>query len=402
MVPTRRRSFVSRHTRVAHLHSTAVTFSPPETPDDLIRLGDTGERVRDVQRRLARIPDAGTAGLSIDGLFGQRTLSAVRLFQRARGLAADGIVGPETWRSLTEAAYNLGDRLLWRASTMLRGDDVRELQNRLNRLGFNAGDEDGIFGPLAAAAVEDFQRNVGLPVDGITGPETVEALRRLHRGHQSGGLGIRARQREALAEMAGRGMVGARVFVDAARGADDPGHVGPGGGIEADLTWQIARRLTGQLAARGVSVVLSRGPQGDPSLSERARRANDLGVDVVLSLALNWYPNPLAQGASCYYFGSPAFASEPGLRLAERVQDAVLSDGWRPDCHVHPVTWTLLRETRMPAVVVEPGFLSNPRDEALLRDPRRQDRLAGALLAGIEGFFEIPAEIRLPAATSVV
>jgi N-acetylmuramoyl-L-alanine amidase len=373
----------------------------PERPDELIRLGHEGERVRDVQRRLARVPEGGTPGLIDDGVFGQQTLAAVRLFQRTRGLAADGVVGPETWRALTEAAHSLGDRLLWRASTMMRGDDVRELQNRLNRLGFNAGNEDGIFGPLAAAAVEEFQRNVGLPVDGITGTETLEALRRLHRGHQSGGLGIRARQREALAKLAGRGIVGARVLVDAAHGGDDRGRVGPAGTVQADVTWQIARRLTGQLAARGVSVMLSRGPRTGLPVRERARRANELTVDVVLSVSTNWYANPLARGASCYYFGSAAFTSEPGLRLAERIQEAVLADGWRPDCRVHPVTWTLLRETRMPAVVVEPGFLSNPDDEAALRDPVRQDRLAAALVAGLERFFEVPAEIRLPAAMSV-
>lgn len=366
--------------------------------DDLIRLGNEGERVRDVQRRLGRIAEGGTPGLRVDGTFGPRTLAAVRLFQRTRGLAADGVVGPETWRGLTEATFGLGDRLLWRASTMMRGDDVRELQNRLNRLGFNAGNEDGIFGPLAAAAIEDFQRNVGLPVDGIAGVETIEALRRMHRGHQSGGLGIRARQREALAKMAGRGLVGARVLVDTARGGDDPGRIGPGGGVEADITWQIARRLTGQLAARGVTAVLSRGPGSGPAIRDRARRANEMTVDAVLSIAANWYPNPLARGAACYYFGSPAFVSESGLRLAERVQEAVLADGWRPDCRVHPMTWTLLRETRMPAVVVEPGFLSNPDDEADLRDPRRQDGLAAALAAGLERFFEVPAEIRLPAA----
>lgn len=363
-----------------------------EPSSSLIRLGDASEPVRDIQRRLARVAEGGTPDLAVDGVFGEQTLRAVRLFQRARGLPADGVVGPETWRALTEAAFTLGDRLLWRATTMLRGDDVRDLQNRLNRLGFDAGDEDGIFGPLAAAAVEEFQRNAGLPVDGIAGYSTIEALKRLHRGHQSGGLGIRARQREALAKLAGRGLVGSRILVDPAKGGQDPGRVGPDGVREADLTFAIARRVTAQLAARGATVVLSRGPTTGPSPSERARRANELGVDLVLSIALNGYPSAVPRGAASYHFGSSSFVSEAGLQLARRVQEAMVADGWQPDCRVHAMNWTLLRETRMPAVVVEPGFLSNPDDAAALTDPRRQDRLAAALLTGLERFLEAPSE----------
>lgn len=362
--------------------------------------GDQGEAVRDIQRRLARVVEGGTPDLAADGDFGAATLAAVRLFQRTRGLAADGVVGPDTWRALTEAVYSLGDRLLWRASTMLRGDDVRELQNRLNRLGFDAGDEDGIFGPLTTAAIEEFQRNVGLPVDGIAGPSTVEALRRLHRGHQFGGFGIRARQREALAKLASKGLVGTKVLVDPAHGGEEPGRAGPGGTHAATVTWEIARRLAAQLAARGTTAILTRGPASGGPAAGRALRANELGVDLVLSLAVNWYPNGTARGAASYYFGSPTFVSEPGLRLADRIHQAMLDDGWGPDCGVHPVTWPILRDTRMPAVVVEPAFLSNPADEQALSDPHRQDRLAAALLAGLERFFATTAEIRLPVTTA--
>src|SRR5699024_1316248 len=125
---------------------------------------------------------------------------AVRRFQRERGLAADGIVGAETWRDLVEAGYSLGDRLLWRASQPMRGDDIDELQRRLNQLGFNAGAEDGIFGPLTASSVEEFQRNVGLAADGVAGPRTINALRRLHRAHHddAAGVAVRVRERESL------------------------------------------------------------------------------------------------------------------------------------------------------------------------------------------------------------
>lgn len=352
----------------------------------LIRPGDANPAVADLQRRLVAVVEPG---LAVDGVFGQATHQAVRRFQRDRGLDADGIVGPETWRALTEAGFSLGDRLLWRARVMLRGDDVRELQHRLNQLGFDAGSEDGIFGPLAQAAVEDFQRNVGLDVDGVAGSETIELLRRLRRDHQTGGAGIRARQREALRQLSGRGLVGARVLVDPSHGPGDPGHVGPSGVTEAEVSWQIASRLAARLGARGVQALLARGPGNNPSPSDRARLANDQGAEVVVSIGVNALATPAAAGSAAYYFGAPHFVSEAGRRLATLASDRMVAAGWVPDCRVHPMTWALLRETRMTAVVVEPGFITSPADEARLTDPTAQAALAAALTDAVAAYYTV-------------
>jgi N-acetylmuramoyl-L-alanine amidase len=352
---------------------------------DTIRRGDEGPAVRDVQERLARLPEFD---VPVDGRFGPRTHEAVLRFQQNRGLAADGIVGSETWRSLVEAGFRLGDRLLWHARRMMRGDDVLELQHRLNQLGFDAGLEDGIFGPLTQSAIEEFQRNVGLDVDGVAGPGTVETLRRLRRDHQSGGVAVRLREREWMRRLSARGLVGARLLVDPAHGPEDPGHVGPSGVSEHAITWEIAHRLAARLSARGAQALLSRGPQTSPSASERARLANEQGIDAVLSIAVNALGTPTASGSRSYYFGAPHFVSEGGVRLAELVQDAVAADGWLPDGRTHAMTWSVLRETRMPAVVVEPGYITCPRDEARLADAAEQDRLAGVLAEAIVAFFE--------------
>lgn len=357
----------------------------------LIRRGDTGPPVVDVQQRLSRALDEP---LTADGVFGDATYAAVRRFQRERHLPADGIVGPETWRALVESGYALGGRLLWHSRRMMRGDDVRELQHRLNQLGFDAGAEDGIFGPLARGAVEEFQRNTGLTVDGVAGPSTVAALRRLLRTHQSGGVGIRAREREWLRGQAGRALAGARVLVDPAHGPGDPGASGPTGLTEAEAAWQISSRLHARLAARGVHVVLSRGPGSNPSGSERARLANEQGVDVALSIGANALAVPQASGASTYYFGAPHFVSEGGYSLASLVQDSMVRSGWTPDCRVHPMTWSILRETRMPTVVAEPGFITSPADEQRLGDPAWQERLADTLVEALAQFFEGGAPVR--------
>jgi N-acetylmuramoyl-L-alanine amidase len=365
----------------APVDSRVVTDTNPVKQPPLIRFGDQGLPVADVQQRLARL---GFADGDEHGIFGDRTRDAVRQFQRRRRLPADGIVGPETWRALVEAGYGFGDRLLWHSAVMMRGDDVLELQQRLNQLGFDAGLEDGIFGPLTRAAVEEFQRNIGLTVDGVAGPSVLETLRRLRRDHQSVGVGARAREREALRAMARRELPGARLMVDPAYGPDDP----PIGDLRPDVaTWDIAARLSGRLSASGADVALSRGPATTPSGSDRARLANELGVDIVVSISVNRHTSPTACGASSYYFGTEKFVSEVGMELADCVQERMTAAGWLPDCRTHPMTWAILRETRMPALVVQPGFLTSPADVRKLHDPAEQDRLADAVTAALAGFY---------------
>ena len=92
--------------------------------------------------------------------------------------------------------------MLYVRRPMLRGDDVVELQRRLNTLGFDAGKEDGIFGPDTAGALTEFQRNAGLGCDGIFGPDTADALARigaLRIGTLAVGSVASVRERESAA-----------------------------------------------------------------------------------------------------------------------------------------------------------------------------------------------------------
>ena len=137
--------------------------------------GDRGKEVLDVQTRLrGRGFELGREG--VDGFFGPSTELAVRSFQQERGLVVDGVVGANSWRELVEAGYELGDRLLYLREPPFRGDDVLALQVKLNLLGFNAGAERGVHDAEVERAVIDFQRNAGLPLDGIVGESTLVKL----------------------------------------------------------------------------------------------------------------------------------------------------------------------------------------------------------------------------------
>lgn len=117
-----------------------------------------GVSVRAVQRQL---------GLPADGIFGPRTLAAVRRFQQRHGLTVDGIVGPATWAAMVRD--NRPKRAVT-GRTASRGGGVAALQRAL---GIAA---DGVFGPATEAAVRRYQRSRGLVADGVVGPVTRAAL----------------------------------------------------------------------------------------------------------------------------------------------------------------------------------------------------------------------------------
>jgi N-acetylmuramoyl-L-alanine amidase len=348
--------------------------------------GSRGEDVHDVQRRLAALgyrsdPDPA-------GEFGGATEAAVRAFQQARNVLVDGQVDSLTWQELVEAGYALGDRVLYLRYPFARGDDVRMLQSRLNLLGFNAGREDGILGPRSDHAIREFQRNVGLPVDGIVGATTHQAMLRLRPVGPGPGLST-VLEREAMRDEGS--LRGARIAVDAGHGRGDPGETGPTGLDEADVTQELAAALAALLAAHGADPLLLRPGGQNPSESERAHAANAEGVGLLISFHLNAHRDPQAEGATVFYCGREGWASTSGQRLAELIQEELVRRAGLKDGRTHPKWLPLLRETRMPAVRVEPCFVTNPSEERRLREGVLTQQIAAAIVSGIERFFA-PAE----------
>ena len=212
---------------------------------------------------------------------------------------------------------------------MLRGDDVAELQARLGGLGFLDDRVDGILGPLSRRALQDFQRNCGLTVDGICGPETIAELVRLDARTPTtvkAGVVERARLRSTPRELAGRTIV-----------------IGDLGGVGA-----LALTTERALQAAGATVVVTSHPDG----SAQAREANALDADLYLGLRAHDAPR-------CAFYATDAFTSDGGHRLAallaDRLADDTALDG---AVAVTGMRLPVLRETRMPAVVCE---LAPPR-----------------------------------------
>jgi N-acetylmuramoyl-L-alanine amidase len=353
---------------------------------ETIRPGHRDDRVRDVQRRLLALGFHIESREIEGGAFGGSTHAAVRTFQQERGLLVDGLVGTDTWHELVEAGYSLGDRVLYLRHPSLRGDDVRAVQRRLNVLGFDPGREDGIFGDQTGRAVREFQRNVGLQPDGIVGPSTTEALDRLLAAPVSGFGRAGVRETEGMRDR-GASLEGRVIALDPGHGSADPGATGPTGLRESDVAFGLALGLGRQLDQRGSRTVLLRREDEDPEASARAARANEADADALVSIHLNSHEDPAAEGSAAYYFGRLGFSSVTGHALAELIQEGITAATGLRDGRTHPKAFSILRETRMPAVQVEPCFITNPKEEQLLSEERFLREVARALAVALERFF---------------
>jgi N-acetylmuramoyl-L-alanine amidase len=230
------------------------------------------------------------------------------------------------WSSLIEASWTLGERLLFLRSPNVRGDDVASLQSLLNRLGFDCGRVDGIYGPRTSEAVAEFQENIGLPRNGISTPEFIDVLKRM--GSQTGdGPGV-AVVREGLAL------------------SDD---------VASDSLRLVVGYFTG--GAPLASAIVRRAKESHPltstvdfTASEQAKAANAYQADVYIGCE-----SSDDAGCTIYYYEVPTFCSVGGRNLALRIAAAVSARA--PELHVqtlgvrHPV----LRETRMTAVLCSMG-----------------------------------------------
>ena len=291
----------------------------------LYRLGDEGEAVRDIQDRLAAL---GFRSDDEVGSFGDSTVAAIADFQAKRGLWSDGIVGPDTWRALVSAGYMLGSRILYRRVPMMRGDDVADLQRRLNALGFDAGKVDGIFGPDTLRGLLEFQSNRGIAEDGLAGAEVVEELRLMARATSKPGRDV-VRDHQWLDSLP-PSIAGQRVYVDPFCRDE----------AEAEATWGPSVLLSIIIQDLGASALLSRSIDTSPPERVRALRANRLGVDLVVSLCT------ARQGdEAVHYFASSLSSSRAGETLAKRVAAHL---GVEISGRAIPI----LKNTRSPAVVV--------------------------------------------------
>ena len=146
---------------------------------ETIREGACGAAVEDIQERLCSIGYQVDDGERAEKSFGHSTATAVARFRLDHGLSLGDEVDAPTWATLVDECYQLGDRTLYLRLPNFHGNDVRQLQERLNVLGFSCGPVDGTYGVHTEAAVKLFQESIGALADGMAFPDTFDAIERL-------------------------------------------------------------------------------------------------------------------------------------------------------------------------------------------------------------------------------
>jgi N-acetylmuramoyl-L-alanine amidase len=341
-----------------------------------LRRGDRGREVVDLQTRLQALGfELGNRG--IDGVFRERTELAVRAFQQHLGLLADGLVGPITWREIVEAGYRPGGRLLYLRQPPFRGADVVDLQQMLDDLGFDPGAVNGLFDPRTVRALRDFQRNAGLQDDGVVDATVFKVLNTF--AAQSLGT-------HQLPDKSGGyftdDLFSGAIVVDAAHGGKDTGYQSPTGLSEADLNLAVAQELAQILPTK--EVLLTRSGDEEVSAVDRAFLANSSGAKMIISVHHAFHTTPTASGTASFYFKRRGYQSHRGRMAATYLQRGVSQTLGTRDIGEFGRSFEILRETNIPAVILEPLHLTNPAELDLASDPYYPATVAEAIASALE------------------
>lgn len=175
------------------------------------------------------------------------------------------------------------------------------------------------------------------------------------------------------------------VVVDPGHGGHDPGAIVEGI-QEKDLVLQIALKVLSLAnSVPDLRVVLTRMSDRYPELKERVRLAEEVGAALYLSIHVNSFPDPNICGVETYVDDSRS-PDDPSWALAQAVQKAVCTATGAPDRGVRSQR-LYMRHTRLPAALVEVGYLTCPAERTRLLEPWYQEEIARGILQGILHFL---------------
>ena len=191
------------------------------------------------------------------------------------------------------------------------------------------------------------------------------------------------------------------IFLDPGHGGSDPGAIS-GGVREKDLTLSVYNKVSSKLASLGYTVLTSRNVDKDVDLVDRADQANKANADMLLSIHFNAGGRGIARGIETYYYQATADRVpkinkenhnnterlERSRKLANKVQQNLLYQTGANDRGVKRASFTVLRETSIPSILVELGFIDNPEERNKIKTNEYQERLANGIVDGIIEYYK--------------
>ena len=193
------------------------------------------------------------------------------------------------------------------------------------------------------------------------------------------------------------------VFLDPGHGGSDPGSIG-GSYTEAALNLSVAKKVQTLLKARGYTVYMSRTTDTYVSLLDRSKQANALKPDIFVSIHHNstGASSTTVSGIEAYYYKYyPSYPSKinsdmhndpdrvmKSTLLANYIQDRLVGYTGATNRGTAGDTFSVLRETAVPATLLELGFINNPTERMKLGSSSYQDKMAKAIVDGIVAYFK--------------
>ncbi len=187
------------------------------------------------------------------------------------------------------------------------------------------------------------------------------------------------------------------VMLDPGHGGYDPGATTKQGVYEKSINLQIAQKVKEMLGPSGIEIFLTReedvdyvpdGVKGKTTkkqidLNRRIEMAKEANADIFVSLHVNATVTGLESGSETFYH----YQSESGKRLAELIQQEVIKIPGMNRRIAKPGDFYIIKNTNMPAVIVEVGYLSSLKEQKKLQQSWYQEQLARAIAKGIANFF---------------
>lgn len=173
-----------------------------------------------------------------------------------------------------------------------------------------------------------------------------------------------------------------KIFIDPGHGGNNPGAKGPNGIYEANVNLDISLKLGRILSSWGYDIEYSRTTDKTVSLSERARMANEWGANYFVSIHCNSNENPAISGTSTYFYRAGTIAES----FALTVNNSLVRQIERKNLGIIQANFAVLRLTRMPAILVETAFISNPEEARLLATNTFRQNCAIGIANGIAEF----------------
>ena len=191
------------------------------------------------------------------------------------------------------------------------------------------------------------------------------------------------------------------IFLDPGHGGSDSGAVS-NGLREKDLTLSVYNKVSSRLASLGYSVLTSRNTDKDVDLVSRADQANKSNADMFLSIHFNAGGRGASYGIETYYYKArpeytPAINKdkhndperlEKSRKLAQKIQQSLVSKTGAYDRGVKRETFAVLRETSIPSILVELGFIDNQEEVNKIKTNEYQEKLADGIVDGIVEYYK--------------